>query len=68
MTTSNYVNLIDSQFISISGDDRKDFLQGLITNDINKVDDANSCFSSLLSPQGKFLFDFLIKLFHPDWL
>ena len=38
----------------------EEFLQNLITNDINKVDDANSCFSSLLSPQGKFLFDFLV--------
>ena len=27
----------------------------LISNDINKVSDANSCFSSLLTPQGKFL-------------
>ena len=40
--------------------DAKEFLQNLVTNDINKVDNSNSCFASLLTPQGKFLFDFLI--------
>ena len=38
----------------------KDFLQNLVTNDINKVNDTQSCFSSLLTPQGKYLFDFMI--------
>ena len=38
MTTNNYVSLIDSRFITISGDDRKDYLQGIITNDINNAD------------------------------
>ena len=60
MTTSNYVNLIDSQFISISGDDRKDFLQGLITNDINKCNSDTPIYSCFLSPQGKFIADFFV--------
>ena len=60
MTTSNYVNLIDSQFISISGDDRKDFLQGLITNDINKCNSNTPIYSCFLSPQGKFIADFFV--------
>ena len=60
MTTSNYVNLIDSQFISISGDDRKDFLQGLITNDINKCNPNTPIYSCFLSPQGKFIADFFV--------
>ena len=60
MTTSNYVNLIDSQFISISGDDRKDFLQGLITNDINKCNLNTPIYSCFLSPQGKFIADFFV--------
>ena len=38
----------------------KDFLQNLVTNDINKVTETQSCFSSLLTPQGKYLFDFMI--------
>ena len=44
----------------MNGEDAKEFLQNLISNDINKVSDTNSCFTSLLSPQGKFLFEFII--------
>ena len=44
----------------ISGEDSKDFLQNIVTNDINKVTDVSSCFASLLTPQGKYLFDFII--------
>jgi len=52
--------LKDRGVLSISGQDSKDFLQNLVTNDINKVTDTQSCFSSLLTPQGKYLFDFMI--------
>ena len=52
--------LEDRGILYINGTDAKEFLQNLISNDINKVDESNSCFSSLLSPQGKFLFEFLI--------
>ena len=44
----------------ISGDDKDAFLQNLISNDIKKVNDSNSCFASLLTPQGKYLFEFII--------
>ena len=60
MTTWNYVHLIDSKFISIKGEDRKEFLQDLITNDINKCIEGNPIYSCFLSPQGKFLADFFI--------
>ena len=52
--------LEDRGILYISGEDTKEFLQNLISNDINKVTDNNSCFSSLLTPQGKFLYDFII--------
>ena len=52
--------LEDRGILFIQGSDTKEFLQNLITNDINKVDEANSCFASLLTPQGKYLFDFLV--------
>ena len=52
--------LEDRGILFIDGVDVKDFLQNIITNDINKVTDSNSCFASLLNPQGKFLFDFLV--------
>ena len=44
----------------LNGEDVKEFLQNLITNDIEKVTNEMSCFAALLTPQGKYLFDFLI--------
>ncbi len=52
--------LKDRGVVFISGEDVKDFLQNIVTNDINKVNNYHSSFSSLLSPQGKYLFDFII--------
>ena len=52
--------LKDRGVLLISGQDSKDFLQNLVTNDIKKVTETQSCFSSLLTPQGKYLFDFMI--------
>ena len=59
MNNSVYI-LQDRAILYISGVEAKDFLQNLISNDINKVTDTSSCFASLLTPQGKFLFDFII--------
>ena len=57
----NSVHILkDRAIIYINGIDAKDFLQKLISNDINKVTDNSSCFASLLSPQGKFLFEFIV--------
>tara|TARA_B100000795_G_scaffold218383_1_gene172481 strand:+ start:1521 stop:2402 length:882 start_codon:yes stop_codon:yes gene_type:complete len=50
----------DRGILYINGKDVKEFLQNLISNNINKVNEDNSCFASLLTPQGKFLFDFII--------
>ena len=52
--------LKDRGVVFITGEDAKIFLQNIITNDINKVSNNYSCFSSLLTPQGKYLFDFII--------
>ena len=52
--------LEDRGILYINGSDAKDFLQNIITNDINKVNETNSCFASLFTPQGKFLFAFII--------
>jgi len=52
--------LDDRAILYINGEDAKEFLQNIISNDINKVSDMNSCFSSLLTPQGKFLYEFII--------
>jgi len=60
MNIKNVYILEDRGILFVNGLDAKEFLQNLVTNDINKVDNSNSCFASLLTPQGKFLFDFLI--------
>ena len=59
MNNSVYI-LKDRAILYISGEDSKDFLQNLISNDINKVTDKSSCFASLLTPQGKFLYEFIV--------
>ena len=48
------IELIDRSLIAISGEDKEEFLQGLITNDVNKLTESNSLFAALLTPQGKF--------------
>ena len=60
MNVNNAYILEDRGILHISGADVKDFLQNIITNDLNNVTDSSSCFSSLLTPQGKFLFEFLV--------
>ncbi len=60
MNNNQVYILEDRAILYINGDDAKEFLQNLISNDINKVNDDNSCFASLLTPQGKFLFEFII--------
>ena len=57
---NNVYLLKDRALIYINGIDAKDFLQNLISNDINKVTDNSSCFASLLTPQGKFLYEFIV--------
>ena len=60
MNIKNVYILDDRAILYINGEDVKEFLQNLISNDINKVSGVNSCFSSLLTPQGKFLYEFII--------
>ena len=60
MNTKKVYILDDRGILYINGQDSKNFLQNLISNDIEKVNESKSCFASLLSPQGKFLFDFIV--------
>ena len=60
MKKNNVYILEDRGILYIQGEDCLDYLQNIITNDINKVNDSMSCFASLLTPQGKYLFDFII--------
>ena len=57
---NNVYILEDRAILYINGLDAKDFLQNLISNDINKVSENSSCFASLFTPQGKFLYEFIV--------
>ena len=53
--------LLESRgLILISGEDAKNFLQNIITNDVEKVNSSVSIFSALFTPQGKYLFEFFL--------
>ena len=52
--------LNDRGFIQVNGDEAKTFLQGIVTNDIEKITDNLTIFSSILTPQGKYMYEFFI--------
>ena len=52
--------LEDRGLLYINGDDAREFLQNIITNNIENVTEDKSCFAALLSPQGKYLYDFIV--------
>lgn len=52
--------LDDRALIRLAGDGVRDFLQGLVTQDVLTLDAAAPRWSGLLTPQGKALFDFLL--------
>lgn len=56
----SYIPLPNRGVIVLCGSDTKDFLQGIITNDINKLSGQQAIYSLLLSPQGKYLYDFFL--------
>ncbi|NOT42709.1 MAG: folate-binding protein YgfZ [Alphaproteobacteria bacterium] len=52
--------LPDRAVIQVAGPDAATFLQGLITNDIAKVENGRAIYAALLTPQGKIITDFLV--------
>ena len=60
MTVPYFYRNDNSRFLSVEGQDSSDFLQNLITNDVNKCTKENIIYSCLLTPQGKFIADFFI--------
>jgi folate-binding protein YgfZ len=58
--TRRYSILENRAVVSLSGGQVVDFLQNLVTNDIAPVDAGRAVYAALLTPQGKYLFDFFI--------
>ncbi|MEQ8652217.1 MAG: folate-binding protein [Kiloniellales bacterium] len=55
-----YLRLPDRGFIAIDGPDARDFLQGVISNDVAKASEKQAIWSAFLTPQGKYLHDFFL--------
>ena len=60
MEKEQIIILKDRGLISIIGEDVKDYLQNIITNDIEKVSPNSTIFSALFTPQGKYLHEFFL--------
>ncbi len=55
-----YTFLPHRGLIAVAGANRFSFLQGLVSNDIRKVESGGVVWAALLTPQGKFLHDFFV--------
>lgn len=60
MTTFRQVRLEDRGLITVGGPDRRAFLQGLISNDVERAGPERAIWAALLTAQGKYLHDFFI--------
>ena len=60
MEKNEVITLEDRGFVQIRGQEAKDFLQNIITNDMEKVTNSSTIFSSILTPQGKYLYEFFV--------
>lgn len=60
MTEQRFVRLERRAIIAVGGDDRRAYLQGLVSNDVNRLSPRRAQFAAMLTPQGKFLFDLFL--------
>jgi len=58
MSVFETAHLSSRSVLSVEGPEAREFLQGLITNDMNRVSEEVSIYAALLTPQGKILFEF----------
>ena len=68
MEKNEVITLEDRGFIQVKGAEAKDFLQNIVTNDIEKVTTSSTLFSSILTPQGKYLFEFFVLKLKDSYL
>jgi folate-binding protein YgfZ len=60
MADADFALLDGRGVLAVSGPDCRPFLQGLVSNDINKVGPARARYAALLTAQGRYLHDFII--------
>ncbi len=69
MTKSNFAILEERGILAVSGPDRRLFLQGLVSNDVEKLADNRAVYAALLTAQGKYLHDFvMVEVGEAIWL
>ena len=60
MIDASFAVLDDRGILAVSGADRRAFLQGLVSNDLEKVGVAQARYAALLTAQGRYLHDFMM--------
>ena len=60
MSDTTAILLENRGVLAVSGGDAREFLQGLVSNDLNRVSPAQAVHAALLTPQGRYLHDFFI--------
>src|SRR5438270_8724282 len=60
MADASFVMLDDRGILAVSGPDHRPFLQGLVSNDVEKVGPTSARYAALLTAQGKYLHDFVM--------
>jgi folate-binding protein YgfZ len=60
MADASFVSLDDRGILAVSGPDRRPFLQGLVSNDVDKVGPTAARYAAFLTAQGKYLYDFMM--------
>src|SRR5437868_14472698 len=58
--------LADRGVVKVAGDVARKFLNGLVTSDISETTPAQPRFSALLTPQGKIVADFIVRVAEPS--
>src|SRR4051794_14521181 len=60
MSIASFTQLPERGILAVSGPDRRSFLQGLVSNDVEKLAADRAVYTALLTPQGKYLHDFIM--------
>jgi folate-binding protein YgfZ len=69
MAQGSFVILKDRGILAVSGPDRRPFLQGLVSNDVEKLAPDRALYAALLTAQGKYLHDFImVEVGEAIWL
>ena len=64
----NIFKIKNNTLILIEGDEKFKFIQGIISNDITLLKKKKSIYSSILTPQGRFIYDFFITYWKDNFL